>query len=367
MFVKRVKVRSYEKGLLFKDKEFEKILDPGKYWCVDFTNKTKVDIVSQREPLLMHEDIDLLISSNQLGEEAKVVELTDDERALIWVDKRFAKILGPGQHILWRGYKDIRVEKVKIDKPKFIHQEIRAILESDTAEKNVVVHRVAEGFVGVVFFDGDFAELVKPGKHIYWRNSVEVRVIQLDVREATLDVSGQDIITKDKVTLRLNGLVTYKVVDPVKAVSEVENFQQSLYRETQLALRTVVGTQDIDRLLSDKDSLALQVKDILKNRAAEFGLNIIGFGIRDIILPGDMKELLNKVVESQKAAEANLITRREETAAMRSQANTAKILANNPTLMRLKEFETLEKVAEKSNLNIVCGEGPLADKIVKLV
>lgn len=367
MYVRRVKIRSFEKGLLFKDKEFKKILEPGKHWCIDLTRKTRVDIVSQRDPWLIHGDIDLLISSGQLGEDARVIELTDNERALVWIDKRFAKILGPGQHILWKGYKDIQIEIVNIDDPQFTHRHIRAILESEDIEKDLTVHRVVEGFAGVVFLDGSFSELIGSGKHAYWRSSAEVRVFQVDIREATLDVSGQDIITNDKVTLRLNGLTTYKVADPVKAVTEVENYQQSLYRETQLALRTVVGTKDIDTLLSDKDSFALQVKDNLKTRVAEFGLNIIGFGIRDIILPGDMKELLNKVVESQKAAEANLITRREETAAMRSQANTARILANNPTLMRLREFEMLEKVAEKSNFNIVCGEGALTEKMVKLI
>ncbi len=140
-----------------------------------------------------------------------------------------------------------------------------------------------------------------------------------------------------------------------------------MYRETQLALRTVVGTKDIDTLMTDKDSLATEVRQILAARVESFGIKIVGFGVRDIILPGDMKELLNKVVESQKAAEADLIKRREETAAIRSQANTARILANNPTLMRLREMELLEKVAGNSNLNIVYGEGGLADKVVKLI
>ena len=83
----------------------------------------------------------------------------------------------------------------------------------------------------------------------------------------------------------------------------------------------------------------------------------MSLGIRDVILPGEMKDLMNKVTEAKKAAEATLITRREETAAMRSQANTAKILESSPTLMRLRELEMLEKVAEKANLKVVLGEG----------
>jgi regulator of protease activity HflC (stomatin/prohibitin superfamily) len=147
----------------------------------------------------------------------------------------------------------------------------------------------------------------------------------------------------------------------------VEDYKQSLYRETQLALRAAVGTVEIDALLADRDSLVETVRRLLSLRAVEFGLTVVGFGIRDIILPGDMKELFNKVVESKKVAEANLITRREETAAMRSQANSAKLLADNPALMRLKELELLEKVATSSSLNILCGDAGLKDAVMKLI
>ena len=93
----------------------------------------------------------------------------------------------------------------------------------------------------------------------------------------------------------------------------------------------------------------------------------MSFGIRDVILPGDMKTILNRVTEAKKVAEADLITRREETAAMRSQANTARIFESNPALMRLRELEVLEKVADKANLNVVLGEKGLADRIMKLL
>jgi hypothetical protein len=97
------------------------------------------------------------------------------------------------------------------------------------------------------------------------------------------------------------------------------------------------------------------------------GLSIVSVGVRDIILPGEMKDLMNKVTEAKKAAEANLIVRREETAAMRSQANTAKVLADNPTLMRLRELEVLEKVATSGKLSVVLGEKGLADRVVNLL
>ncbi len=113
--------------------------------------------------------------------------------------------------------------------------------------------------------------------------------------------------------------------------------------------------------------MAKEIEETTSRRAAKLGLTVASVGIRDVILPGDMKDLMNRVTEAKKAAEANLIARREETAAMRSQANTAKLLADNPTLMRLRELEVLEKVAAAGKMNIVLGEKGLADRVVNLL
>jgi regulator of protease activity HflC (stomatin/prohibitin superfamily) len=187
------------------------------------------------------------------------------------------------------------------------------------------------------------------------------------MRETVVDIAGQDIMTADKVTLRMNAVVTYRVVDARKSVSTVDDARQALYREAQLALRAVVGARELDTFLVDKESVARELEEIIRQRASEFGLEIASAGVRDIILPGDMKDLMNKVTEAKKAAEANLIARREETAAIRSQANTAKLLEGSPTLMRLRELEVLEKIASAGKLNIVLGEKGLADRVVNLL
>jgi regulator of protease activity HflC (stomatin/prohibitin superfamily) len=140
-----------------------------------------------------------------------------------------------------------------------------------------------------------------------------------------------------------------------------------LYREAQFALRNVVSRRELEQFLSDKNEIASEAESMLNKRAESFGVNVLTFGIRDVILPGEMKELLNKVTEAKKAAEANLIVRREETAAMRSQANTAKLLENNPTLMRLRELEVLEKFAATGKLQVIIDEKKLTDRVVNLL
>ena len=132
-------------------------------------------------------------------------------------------------------------------------------------------------------------------------------------------------------------------------------------------LRAVIGSRELDQFLADKDAVAKELEEIVRQRVAALGLEVISVGIRDVILPGDMKDLMNKVTEAKKAAEANLIVRREETAAMRSQANTAKVLEGNPTLMRLRELEVLEKVAAGGKLSVVLGEKGLAERVVNLL
>ena len=155
--------------------------------------------------------------------------------------------------------------------------------------------------------------------------------------------------------------------DPRASAAAVSDHVKSIYREAQLALRAVVGTKTLDTLLDDKDAVADELRGLVSPHLEAIGLEMANLGIRDIILPGDMKALLNKVTEAKKTAEANLITRREETAAIRSQLNAARILESNPTLMRLRELEVLEKVTDKANLSVVLGESGLADRVIKLL
>ena len=176
-------------------------------------------------------------------------------------------------------------------------------------------------------------------------------------------------MTADKVTLRLNAVVDVPRRRPAsgRQPRPTTTGRRSTARPSS-RLRAVVGARELDALLAEKDAVAREAaRRCSRARAEELGLEVRSVGVRDLILPGDMKELMNKVTEARKAAEANLITRREETAALRSQANTAKLLADNPALMRLRELEVLEKIAATGKLNVVLGEKGLADRVVNLL
>jgi regulator of protease activity HflC (stomatin/prohibitin superfamily) len=247
------------------------------------------------------------------------------------------------------------------------HADLKSIVRSPQASHVLDICAVERNHVGVSFQDGAYVETLSPGQYAFWKHAADSKVVEVDMREQALDVAGQEIMTADKVTLRMNALVNYRIVDAPRAVMVSDGATQSLYREAQLALRAVVGTRELDAFLADKDVVADEFAEHLRRRAAVLGLEIVSVGVRDVILPGEMKNLMNRVIEAKKAAEANLIARREETAAMRSQANTARLLADNPTLMRLRELEVLEKVATSGKLKVMLGEKGLTDRVVNLL
>lgn len=174
-----------------------------------------------------------------------------------------------------------------------------------------------------------------------------MRVVKHDLRPQTLDVVAQEILTKDRVTVRINLSAITRVTDPEVLTRAVPDVGQHMHRLVQLAARAAVGGRILDALLKERarvdDELTTQIRD----RLGDIGLAVSDVRIKDVILPGDMREMLNKVVEAEKAAEANVIRRREETAATRSLLNTARLMENHPTLMRLKELEALERLTDK--------------------
>ncbi|MDB5349216.1 MAG: rane protease subunit, stomatin/prohibitin [Planctomycetota bacterium] len=365
--IKRFRVRSYEMGLRFRDGEFQGLVGEGTYWIFDPLDRAQFEVVSRRAPRLVHEKLDLIVASGELKGHALVVDLKDNQRGLLWIDGRLGGVLPQGLYAYWTGFRDVRVEVIDARNPCFEHDDLKLIAQWPSVASMLDLCRVNRGAVGVLFLDGAYSEILPPGQYAYWKGVADARVVEVDQREATLEVSGQEIMTADKVTLRLNALVTYRIVDARRAVCTTDDAKQALYREAQLALRAVVGVRDLDAFLADKDVVARETEQLLGRRSEELGIQVLSTGIRDLILPGDMKELMNKVTEARKAAEANLVTRREETAAYRSQANTARLLADNPVLMRLRELEALEKIAMAGHLNVILGEKGLTDRVVNLL
>lgn len=367
MRVRYIKIRQNERGLLFRDRELKGMLRPGRHLILDPFWKVRVDVVSVRQPWLEHADLDVIVRSGVLGDDAAVLDLAGHQRALVWIDGRFAAVCGPGLKVLWTVFHDVRVEILDARELRLDHDELPAILASPGAAALLQTVTVEAGHKGLVFVDGRLRDELGPGLYAYWRDMGRIQALVADLREKVLDISGQELMTRDKVTLRVNAVVTYRVSDPARALAFSGEPDQALYRQAQLVLREVIGGRELDALLGEREAVVAELDGLLRARTGGWGMEIVAMGIRDVILPGEMKELLNQVTEAKKAAEAALITRREETAAMRSQANTARIFESNPALMRLRELEVLEKVAATSQLTLVLGETGLSERLMKLL
>jgi len=178
-----------------------------------------------------------------------------------------------------------------------------------------------------------------------------------------LEVPGQEILTKDKVTIRVNISAIYEVT----ARKTVKDASEYLYRILQIAVRQTLGKRTLEEVLAEKTDLDEAVSAEVRREMEAYGVRVGAIALKDIVLPGDIREILNQVVAAEKQAQANLIRRREETAATRSLLNTAKLMEDNPLLVRLKELETLEKISEKvDKITVIGGMNALIDKTVTL-
>lgn len=369
MFITQ-RIRKHERGLWFRHGDFHRLLMPGKHYIWSRLyggQRDRIEVVSTLDTRFEHKLIDMLVDEPSVRSQLLIVDLNDKQRALIWRDDRLAFIVGPGRHAFWNEPGRIWAEVFDVDRFQFEHDRLEAILAHADASRWLCGLDVDAHEQVVCFRDGQPVSVLGQGRYIYWKNAGRVSFKSVDQREQIADVAGQEIMTRDKVTLRVNLIVTYGVTDSVQAVSTVTDYAQALYREAQLALRAAVGARNLDGLLSDKETVGGEVAAVLTKRAAEFGVAVKSVGLRDIILPGDMKLILNQVIEAEKQAQANLIRRREETAAARSQANTAKLLAENPTLARMKEMESLAEILAGNKSTFVFGGGDLANQVRSLV
>lgn len=350
-------------GLAFNKGRFRRVLGAGRH----LIGRGEVELIDVTKPAFEHAMFDVLITKPDVRARLEVIELTDDQRAVVYRDGRLFTILGAGRYAFWNVLSKITFEVFDGRAGRFAHPKLQAILQMPVVSKFLEGVVVPDHETVVLYRDGKREGVLEPGTHLFWKGTGKVSWKALDMREQVADVAGQEIMSQDKVSLRVNLIVTYAMVDAIKAIEASADPTQALYREAQLALRSAVGGRSLDALLADKDAVCVEVREMLARRSAELGIAVRGVGLKDIILPGDMRTLFNQVVAATKESEANLIRRREETAAARSQANTARLLAENPVLARLKELEMLKDVLAGTSATFVFGQGELTDQIKSLV
>jgi regulator of protease activity HflC (stomatin/prohibitin superfamily) len=297
-----------------------------------------------------------------------VVRTAENEIAVIERDGIINTVLGTdAKTILWRDAGPWKADIVDIGAKAKVETKLLKRLQKAGKAQLVTVVEVDENKVSLVSIDGVLTDQLKAGVTGYWTPGRKIGVKLIDLTRQSLDVTGQEILTRDRVTLRINIAAEYRVVDPALAVSSVKDFADALYRALQYAFRKTLGSMTLDQILEKKVTVDAEAADKVRADMAAIGIEISEIALKDVILPGEMREILNKVVTAQKEAEANVIRRREETNATRSLLNTAKVMAENPVMLRLKELEALETIAAKvERLTIYNGTSGLMNDIVRL-
>lgn len=361
--IKKISVRKDQLALLSRNGDYYKVLHAGEH-LLPWLNTPEVLLITLDGSEVPDVLADYLrrFQPDWVEKYCLVADLSEIEAGALYMDGILLEILPPStRRLYWRVEDDLTLVRMNTQQVQVQTEVMNAVLQprrkgAVKGRDAILTVQVPAWHVGVLKIDGETQALLPPGLTAYWKINHLVEAEVVDTRLQVLEVSGQEILTKDKVNLRINLAANWRYSDMLLAFSQLTKPIDHLYRELQFALREAVGTRTLDELLEDKQVIDDVVSEQVKSRMLPFGMEIASLGVKDIVLPGDMKNILAQLVEAEKSAQANVIRRREETAATRSLLNTAKVMENNPVALRLKELETLERVAERiDNISVFGG------------
>ncbi len=362
--MKKVKLNEWQVGLVFKNEAYRQLLTAGTYWFWKGEAVYVHDITKQFVPPV---ELNILLQDKELAGILQVVEVKDNEIVLQYENGLLKQVLTAGRYAFWKSvvqYQFIKADISKVDIEDTVDRAVLAKAPVNAWVRNAEVQSYEKA---LLFIDGKFVKVLEPGMYYWWKNSIAIYVGKADMRQQQLEVNGQEILTRDKAALRINAWAQYKLVDIEKALVQNKDYDKQLYVAVQLALREYIAGYSFDELLEKKEGLVPFILQQVKEKAEALGVEVNGFGIRDIILPGDVKEIMNQVLIAEKKAQANSIMRREETASTRSLLNTARLMEENAMLWKLKEMEYVEKIADKISNISVGGNGQLLEQLKQIL
>ena len=360
----KITVNENQKGLLFIKGKFSKLLESGKY---RLSGQREIEVLDIGEPIKSaYTTVEKLAGNERLKDRITVIDVADEQIALHFINGRFDRALRRGRHAFWNSagehtfiFCDISAPDIKEELPGYIFSKLPSTL--------ITKLTVPQGFTALIFFSGKLIRTVGAGTYYFWKNGTEVSFQLLDMRLLQLNVTGQEMLSLDKVAVRINFYCNYRITDPIKIVSEIDDYQEHIHIACQLALREYIGKYRLDEILESKDKLAQFVFEKLKERENELFVRFSDAGIKDIILPGEIRSIMNTVLLAEKKAQANVITRREEVASTRSLLNTARLMDENKTLYKLKQLEYIERICENVGNIELSGKGDLLSQLTDIL
>ncbi|MFC0603289.1 slipin family protein [Winogradskyella pulchriflava] len=359
----RVRINAGKVGLVFKRGDYVKVITQGVHWLG--LNK-RVLTYDLSAIFIAPVALEILLKDEVLANMLDVVEVKDGEIVFLYEKGNFKSVLTAGRYVYWKGL--IERDYVRVDLSKiYITEKLdKSLFSKLEVNKYIRTFEVATYEKAVLLVDDVYTKTLEGGTYRFWRNDTTIKIAKADLRQLQLEIAGQELLTKDKAAIRINFYTQYKVTDVEKALLDNKDYEKQLYITMQLVLRAYVGAYTLDELLERKENIAEAVFEDVKASATKLGVTVLNCGIRDVILTGEMKDIMNQVLVAQKKAQANVIMRREETASTRSLLNTAKLMEENDMLYKLKEMEYVEKIAEKIGEITVSGNGNMVTQLKEI-
>ncbi|UWU82257.1 slipin family protein [Bradyrhizobium yuanmingense] len=362
-----VTVKDGERALLARNGQLVRVLAPGKHRLFDPLHELKAEVLDVVRSEFPAERYAVLKAARPdlAAELFEAVETKADEIAIVSHDGRPVHLMTPWQvRVYWNVATRIDVERIDVSSD--VRVDARHLTMIERSRSTVMSETVVENHeAGLLYVEGRLVERLAPGRHAFWTVGRKIEVKRLDLRPQAVEITAQEMLTKDRIALRVTLTAFRRIVDPERTVATVPDVDAWLYRLVQFAIREAVAGRTLDEVLSAKAALDAELRDYVRARVAESGVEVTELGVKDVILPGEIRELVNKVVEAERVAKANLIRRQEETAATRSLLNTARLMEENPLLLRLKELESLERLVEKvGRIDLHAGEGQGLDALL---
>ncbi len=179
------------------------------------------------------------------------------------------------------------------------------------------------------------------------------RMVKVDLRTIALDIPSQECITRDNVTVKVNAVCYFRVIDPEAAIVNVENYRRATWQIAQTSLRNVIGLSDLDELLSHREKINNQLQHIIDEQTEPWGIKVSIVEIKDVELPQTMQRAMAKQAEAEREKRAKIIHAQGEALAAKTLAEAAQIISQNPSAMQLRYLQTLTEISVEKNSTII--------------
>ena len=359
-------IKDNQAGFVLKNGVFRKMITAGTYHFSKMLGY-EVEVEEMTGELNYMEVPYQVLSKDAAFLDATVhMEIPDGCAGFIYINEKLTMFATRKEYTFWNVFDKYEIKVVSMKEP-VIGAEVSKQMLSLVPGKFYTEVSVGEGETGLVYYDNVMQNQLSRGVYHFWNYAHNITCNVLDMKQKELDIVGQEILTRDKIGIRMNVACIYKIRDAVEFAETITDLKGQLYSAVQLAIREIVGNYKLDEILELKEQISKEIYDVLKERETMFCVTFLNAGIKDIILPGEIREIMNSVLVAEKAAQANVISRREEVASTRSLLNTAKLMDENRTLYKLKELEYLEKICEKVGEISVNGNVGIIEQLGKMM